>query len=136
MESCVLYLFDTQTTERPCLLGDAVAIGDVLTFDRFYHMTKHSFSAIDIDKDNTIKWSEFRTHIDWTLNQYNHEITQSNVGEMAETCLRLTFEKGIIRVMRSRLNEKLNPLDGLNFRDGTPRNFVDHTATFIILHYC
>ena len=122
---------------------------DFLTFDRFYHgfmqpyfgcyrchMTKHAFSAIDIDKSGTIEWYEFCTFVDWTLNQYTDEITQSssNVSEMAETCLRLTFEKGIIPVMRSRLNEKLNPFDGPNFRAITPDNFVDHTATFIMLH--
>ena len=139
---------DHDLDERKIDIND----NDFLTFDKFYHgfmqpyfgcyrcqITKNALKVLDVDNSGTIEWHEFCTFVDWTLNQYSDIIVGSssgatNINEMAEVCLRLTFEKGIIPAMRDRVNENLNPFSDRNFHVIQPKNYVEHTATVIFLH--
>ena len=140
-----------ETNNYNCRKGEDALINSTkfLTFDKFYHgfmqpyfgcyrcsVTKNALKTLDADNSGTIEWFEFVSFVDWTLNQYSCEIlgNATNVNEMAQTCLKLTFEKAIIPAMRDRVNEKSNPFAGPTFRVIHPKNYVSHTATFIFLH--
>ena len=133
-------------------MKEHVISNDFLTFDKFYHgfmqpyfgcyrcqVTKNALKVLDVNNTGTIEWHEFCTYIDGTLNQYHDLILGthakvSGIDEMAQLCLKLTFEKGIIPAMRDRVNENLNPFSNTHFHVIHPKNYASHTATMICLH--